>query len=71
MNMHYFTPARIALAAAVAAVAGNLYLLAGDALAPEASASARSTTPSSFQAARGHLPGEPKANAEAQRRRSQ
>lgn len=53
-----FTPARFIVAVAAAALAGNVYLLLGDALAPEQVASKRSTTPSSVEAARGQLPGE-------------
>lgn len=70
MNMHRITPAAVALAVAAAAVAGNLYLMAIDALAPQSSAAARFKAPSSDQAARGRLPGEPKSSRDVQRWKS-
>jgi hypothetical protein len=67
MNLHHLTPARAALAVAAAAVAGNLYLVAADAMAPQSSASVRFKAPSSDQAARGRLPGEPKSSRDLPR----
>ncbi len=71
MNLQDFKPARMAIAIAAAAVVANLFLMLGDALAPQAGASARSATPSSVEAARGRFPGESKANTDAQRWKSQ
>jgi hypothetical protein len=68
MNLNRITPARTAMAVAAAAVAGNLYLMLADALlAPPSSAAARFQAPSSDQAVRGRLPGEPKTNRDVQR----
>lgn len=71
MNLHRLTPARAALAVAAAAVAGNLYLMAVDALAPQSSALVWFKAPSSDQAARGRLPGEPKLSRDLQRWKAQ
>jgi hypothetical protein len=71
MSMHRITPVRAALAVAAAAVAGNLYLLTADALAPQSSASVRHKSPSIDQAARGRLPGEPKSSRETLRWKTQ
>ncbi len=60
------TPARIALAIAIAGVGANLYLMLNDALALQVRASARSTTSSSVEALRGRFPGEPKLNSDTQ-----
>lgn len=67
MNKHCIVPARVALAVAAGAVVGNLYLIAIDALAPQSSAAARFEAPSTIQAARGRLPGEPRWRPDLQR----
>lgn len=62
------TPARVAWLAAAVAVAGNLYLVLGDALA-SASASGMqvsSSASSCIEAVRGRYPGEPLAQIDTQ-----
>lgn len=60
MNLRRIAPGRATLAVAAGAVIGNLYLIASEALAPQPSAAARFEAPSTIQAARGRLPGEPR-----------
>jgi hypothetical protein len=57
------TPARIATAAALLAVLGNLYLLAGDAMATRTSASAAPPASACAEAVRGRYPGDAGADA--------
>lgn len=71
MDMHHITLARAALAAAAAAVAGNVYLMAADALAPQSSAAVRFKAPSIDQAARGRLPGEANLSRDGERWKGQ
>lgn len=60
-------PARVALAVALCAVAGSLYLIAVEVLAPQSSAAGRLDAPSAIVAARGPHPGEPSWHRELQR----
>lgn len=60
------TPARIALAVAIAGVGANLYLMFSDATSLQARASARSATSSSVEALRGRFPGERKLNSDTE-----
>lgn len=70
MNFYNLTPARTVLALAAAGVIGNLCFMLGDALSSQVSASARSSVPSSIEAARGRFPGEPTLYKNTQRRRA-
>ena len=64
MTAHGYTAARIALAVAAAGVIGNLSFMLADALAPQANTTARPSTPSSVEAARGRFPGEPRLHTQ-------
>jgi hypothetical protein len=71
MKLHHITPGSIALAVAAAAVAGELYLMVADAQTPQSRTSMWLKAPSSDQAARGRLPGEPKSSRAVQRSETQ
>ena len=63
------TPARVAWLAAAVAVAGNLYLVLGDALASASGvqvSSSASSASSCVEAVRGRYPGEPLAQIDTQ-----
>lgn len=65
------TPARVAWLAAAVAVAGNLYLVLGDALASASASgmqvsSSASSASSCVEAVRGRYPGEPLAQIDTQ-----
>jgi hypothetical protein len=60
------SPARVAWVAAALAVAGNLYLVLGDALAGAAGVQVSSSATACLEAARGRYPGEPLAQIDTQ-----
>jgi hypothetical protein len=60
------TPARVVWVAAAVAVAGNLYLVLGDALASAAGVQVASSATACAEAVRGRYPGEPLAQTDTQ-----
>lgn len=60
------TPARVAWVVAAVAVAGNLYLVLGDALASASGVQVSSSASSCVEAVRGRYPGEPLAQIDTQ-----